>query len=181
MVCSTPYTQRAGYRLHHPRIFLPPCNPARMTTYNSDRWNEAMAAALRGDQAAYRLLLTDLRAWLTAYYIKRVHRNNVEDLVQDTLMTLHNKRQTYDPARPFGPWIAAIARHRWIDHMRATLKYVETPIDDDFPAQEQARDESAKHDIATLLKLIPPAQAQVIEMVKLKEMSIEDTAKAPLP
>ena len=137
-----------------------------------------MAAALRGDQGAYRLLLNDLRLWMTAYYVKRVHRNNVEDLVQDTLMTVHNKRQTYDTARPLGPWVAAIARHRWIDHMRTTLKYVETPIDDDFPAEEPAKDESAKHDIKILLQLIPSPQAQVIEMVKLKEMSIEETAKA---
>jgi len=83
-----------------------------------------MRAALKGDQEVYRLLLTGLRLWLAAYFAKRVHFNAVEDLVQDTLLTLHAKRQTFDPHYSFGPWIAAIARHRWIDHMRATLKYV---------------------------------------------------------
>lgn len=136
-----------------------------------------MRAALVGDQNAYRLLLSDLRPWLTAYFRKRVHQNAVEDLVQDTLMSLHGKRQTFDPKYPFGPWIAAIARHRWIDHMRATLKYVETEIDQDFPSQEHQRDECARHDVKTLLKLIPPAQAEVIEMVKLREMSVEEVSQ----
>jgi len=103
-----------------------------MTKYNNDRWDEWMHAALKGDQNAYRLLLTSLRLWLAAYFTKRVHYNAVEDLVQDTLLTLHAKRQTFDPHYSFGPWIAAVARHRWIDHLRATLKYVETQLDDNF-------------------------------------------------
>ncbi|MFN5589466.1 MAG: sigma-70 family RNA polymerase sigma factor [Holosporales bacterium] len=148
-----------------------------MATYNSNRWDEWMQAALAGNQNAYRLLLTDLRPWLTAFFGKRVHQNVIEDLVQDTLMTLHAKRQTFDPQYPFGPWIAAVARHRWIDHMRKTLRYVEMQMDDDFPSQEPARDESAKHDVKTLLKLIPATQAQIIEMVKLQEMTIEEVSQ----
>ncbi|OIN86499.1 MAG: hypothetical protein AUJ12_06050 [Alphaproteobacteria bacterium CG1_02_46_17] len=136
-----------------------------------------MRSALKGDQNAYHLLLADLRPWLTAYFGKRIHRNAVEDLVQDTLMTLHSKRQTFDLNYPFGPWIAAIARHRWIDHMRKTLKYVELEIDQEFPSQEHERDECAKHDVKTLLKLIPRAQAEVIEMMKLQEMSVEEVCK----
>lgn len=145
--------------------------------YNSGRWDEWMRAALNGDQEAYRLLLTDLRPWLTAYFGRRVHQNAVEDLVQDTLMTLHGKRQTFDLLYPFGPWIAAIARHRWIDHMRATLKYVEMKMDREFPTPQHERDECARHDIKALLKLIPPAQAEVIEMTKLQEMSIEEVSR----
>ena len=136
-----------------------------------------MRAALAGDQGAYRLLLNDLRPWLLAYFRKRVHGHAVEDLAQDTLVTLHNKRQTFDPARPFGPWIAAVARHRWIDHMRATLKYVETELDEDLPQDDISRDECAKHDVKSLLGLIPAGHAQVIEMVKLQEMSIEEVSK----
>lgn len=136
-----------------------------------------MHAALAGDQNAYRLLLSDLKPWLSAYFKKRVHPNVVEDLVQDTLMSLHAKRQTFNPDYPFGPWIAAVARHRWIDHMRKTLKYVETELNQEFPSQEHQRDECAKHDTKTLLKLIPPAQAQVIEMVKLQELSVEEVSQ----
>jgi RNA polymerase sigma-70 factor (ECF subfamily) len=148
-----------------------------MTKYNNQRWDGWMRAALKGDQKAYRLLLTSLRLWLAAYFTKRVHYNAVEDLVQDTLLTLHAKRQTFDPHYSFGPWIAAVARHRWIDHLRATLKYVETKLDDNFLYQETERDACAKHDVKALLKLIPPPQAKVIELVKLRELSIEEVSK----
>ena len=148
-----------------------------MTNFSSQKWDEWIHAVLKGDQNAYRLLLTSLRLWLSAYFTKRVHSNVVEDLVQDTLLTLHAKRHTFDPRYSFGPWIAAVARHRWIDHMRATLKYVETQLDDDYPSQETERDICAKHDVKTLLKLIPPTQAEVIELVKLKELSVEEVSK----
>lgn len=148
-----------------------------MTTYNSNRWDEWMLASLKGEQNAYRMLLTDLRLWLTAYFSKRVHHNMVDDLVQDTLMTLHSKRQTFDPRYPFGPWISALARHRCIDYLRASLKYVETQLEDNFPSPEIDRDQYAKHDVKTLLKLIPLAQAQIIEMVKLQEMTVEEVSK----
>lgn len=127
-----------------------------MTNYNSQEGDEWMRAVLKGDQNAYCLLLTSLRLWLMSYFTKRVHSNVVEDLIQDTLLTLHTKRQTFDPRYSFGPWIAAVARHRWVDHMRATLKYVETRLEDDYPSQETERDICAKHDVEILLKLIAP-------------------------
>lgn len=145
--------------------------------FNNERWDEWILAALKGDQDAYRQLLTSLRVWLAAYFAKRAHSNVVEDLVQDTLLTLHAKRQTFDPRYSFGPWIAAVARHRWIDHLRATLKYVETQLEDDFPSPETDRNACAKHDVQILLKLIPPPQAKVIELIKLKELSIEEVSK----
>lgn len=148
-----------------------------MANSNSHKWDEWIRAVLRGEQDAYRLLLSSLRPWLTAYFKKRVHSNLVEDLIQDTLLTLHAKRQTFDPRYSFGPWIAAVARHRWIDHMRATLKYVETEYDDNYPCQETERDIYAKHDVKALLKLIPSHQAKVIELVKLKELSIEEASE----
>ncbi len=135
-----------------------------------------MCATLKGDQNAYRLLLTNLRPWLTAYFRKRIHWSIVEDLVQDTLITLHAKRQTFNPNYPFGPWIATIARHRWIDHMRKTVRYVELELDQECPSQEHDRDEYVSHDVKTLLKLIPPSQAEIIEMIKLQEMSVEEVS-----
>ena len=124
-----------------------------------------------------RLLLTELRGWLTAYFGKRIHSGAVEDLVQDTLMTLHAKRQTFDPALPFGPWISAIARHRWIDHMRRTLKYVETSLEEDTHPAAAGQEAGVRQDVEKLLKLIPPAQAEVIEMAKIREMSVEEIAR----
>jgi len=147
-----------------------------MTTYNSNRWNEWIKAAFNGDKSSYRLLLTNLRPWLMAYFSKRIHKEAVEDLVQETLMSLHSKMHTYNPEKPFGPWISAVARHRWIDYMRKTLKYIELEFNEEIFIPDENKERGAKDDIKKLLKLIPPAQAEVIDLVKLQEMTIEEAS-----
>lgn len=147
-----------------------------MQTYHSDEWQKWMLAALKGDQQAYRLLLTYVRSWLIAYFRKRIQGSSVEDLVQETLLTLHNKRQTFDPDLSFFPWIIAIAKHRWIDHLRKTLKYVETELEDDIAAEDIQNDPHAEIDVQVFLQRLPHAQAEVIRLIKLQELSIEQVA-----
>lgn len=147
-----------------------------MQTYHSEQWHEWMVATLRGDQTAYRTLLTHLRQWLMAYYRKRIRGDSVEDLVQEALLTLHHKRHTFDPGLPFFPWIVAIAKHRWIDHLRKTLRYVETELDDELAAEDQPSDPHSRFDLQVFLQRLPAAQAQVIEMIKLQELSVQQVA-----
>ena len=82
-------------------------------------WDRLMAAAQVGDANAYRILLSELSAWLRRYFARRLPRAMTEDAVQDVLLAIHEKRHTYDPTRPFGPWLAAIARYKWIDRLRS--------------------------------------------------------------
>ncbi len=147
-----------------------------MQTYHSEQWHEWMVATLQGDQQAYRLLLTHLRQWLIAYFCKRIAGDSVEDLAQETLLTLHRKRQTFDPQLAFFPWIVAIAKHRWIDHLRKTLRYVETELDDELIAEEKQSDPHSAFDLQVFLQRLPRAQAQVIELVKLQELSVQQVA-----
>jgi len=145
-----------------------------------------MRLALSGDRKAYRRLLTELRLWLTAYFSNRIHQALIEDFVQDVLMTVHEKRQTFNPDYRFGPWIAAIARHRWIDHMRKNLTYAERNLgesigeenqDTDLGDVQHAREAGCRHDVQKLLDLIPQTQAEIIRMVKLEEMSVEEVCR----
>lgn len=147
-----------------------------MQTYHSEQWHEWMVATLQGDQLAYRLLLTHLRQWLIAYYCKRISGDSVEDLVQETLLTLHHKRHTFDPQFAFFPWIVAIAKHRWIDHLRKTLRYVETELDEDMAAEDKPNDPHSGFDLQVFLQRLPRAQAQVIELIKLQEFSVQQVA-----
>ena len=148
-----------------------------MAAYNQNRWDGWMRAALMGDRESYRLLLEDLRHWLLAYFSRRVDRAAAEDLVQDSLLTLHNKRQTYDPTQPVGPWVATIARHRLIDYLRRSRQAIDVELDENMAEQDPAGDPTAGRDVETLLKTIPTAQADVIRLVKLQDVSIEDAAR----
>jgi RNA polymerase sigma-70 factor (ECF subfamily) len=75
-----------------------------------------MQAAQDGDKAAYETLLTDIVPLLRAV-VQRTWRNahDVDDIVQDVLLSLHAVRDTYDPARPLVPWLLTIARRRIAD------------------------------------------------------------------
>src|SRR5882724_11723894 len=82
-------------------------------------WSVLMARGQEGDQQSYRRLLSGITPYLRAL----AHRfglggPDLEDAVQDVLMTLHSIRHTYDPDRPFGPWLTAVARHRLLDRLR---------------------------------------------------------------
>src|SRR3546814_13012901 len=81
-----------------------------------------MAAAQKGDKAAYNVLLSETGMWLERYFRRRVPPHQLEDLVQDVLLALHAKRASYDTTRPFLAWLAAIARYRGVDHLRQVSK-----------------------------------------------------------
>ena len=73
-----------------------------------------MLAALAGDAAAYRMLLQGLTRHLRGYYAKRLGAAAAEDAMQETLIAIHAKRATYDPARPFTAWVYGIARYKLV-------------------------------------------------------------------
>src|SRR5512140_2049454 len=90
-----------------------------------------MIAALAGDAAAYRTLLGLLAPHLRAYFGRRLNRAaDAEDLVQETLIAIHTKRASYDPAQPFTAWLHAIARYKLIDHFRRSGIRRTLPLDD---------------------------------------------------
>ena len=86
---------------------------------DEQRWPELMAASHSGDKASYAQLLNELTGALTAYLQAQFGQFDlVEDCVQECLIAVHKARHTYDPERPFRPWLFTIARHRTIDVLR---------------------------------------------------------------
>jgi RNA polymerase sigma-70 factor (ECF subfamily) len=146
-----------------------------MQILNKDNWHGLMLSSLAGDKADYRLLLGEIKIWLEAFFRKRVHHDAVDDLVQETLLAIHNKKQTFDIKREFMPWLIAVARHKWIDRIRKNLRYIEVELDAEF-ASEINTGISARYDVQKLLNTLPYKQAQIIEMVKLQELTNEEVA-----
>jgi len=83
------------------------------------RWLQLMAAAQDGDRAAYDRLLHEILPFVVAL-VRPQHRTPdcVEEMVQDVLLTVHRVRHTYDPSRPFKPWLSAIANRRSVELLR---------------------------------------------------------------
>ena len=147
-------------------------------------WSICMARAQGGDRGAYRRLLEEITPYLRSLASRRVpNRSDVEDAVQDALLTLHAVRHTYDPSRPFGPWLVAIANRRVVDGLRRRGRTGarETPLDaehETFAAPEANYHEAASEARALreAVESLPPGQRDAIRMLKLQEMSLKEAA-----
>lgn len=137
-----------------------------------------MAMAQNGDRDAYAALLGACQGWLKRYFARRIGPCQLDDLIQETLLSLHRKRVSYDPARPFLPWLAAIARYRWVDHLRKIYRADETELSDNLAATSGEPAISAKISLERLFMHLPPAQVRAIELVKIEGLSVGEAARA---
>ncbi len=136
-----------------------------------------MALAQDGDVAAYRAVLEACKRWLARFFSGRIAPALVDDLVQETLASLHHKRASYDPARPFLPWLAAIARYRWVDQLRQTYRAELVTLEDIHAVDSDEAELIARISIDRLLQLLPTAQARAITLVKIEGLSIAEAAR----
>lgn len=139
-----------------------------------------MLQGLAGDEAAHRAFLTEAAGLLRAYFRNRLRSapEDAEDLVQETLVALHTRRNSYDPGYPLTAWMYAIARYRLIDHLRRSRRRAHVPIDGldlgELEPEYEASD--ARRDIAVLLERLPEKQKTAIRLVKIEERSVREAA-----
>jgi RNA polymerase sigma-70 factor, ECF subfamily len=147
-------------------------------------WSSLMARAQAGDQASYRRLLAEVAPYLRAL----AHRfgltgSDIEDAVQDALLTLHSIRHTYDPSRPFAPWLVAVARHRMLDYRRRRMRQFGreaelTDFHETFAAPETNPPERAGEGarLHAAIAELPAGQRQAVELLRLQEMSLKEAS-----
>ena len=147
-----------------------------------------MVAAQAGDTPAYQALLRDCVPVIAASARRQgVSPDRVDDVVQEVLITIHRARATYDPSRPFLPWLRAIAQRRAIDglrqHGRQAVREVHDPIAYEGHAQEtpEAGDvldaQSRARDLRASIATLPPGQRQAVERLGLQGQTLEEAAR----
>lgn len=139
---------------------------------------QLMARAQAGDTGAYRSLLIACQTWLARYYRGRIAPHMIDDLVQDTMISMHAKRATFNPERAFLPWLAAIARFRWIDQLRRGYRAQETELPETLSIGPHDDEVGARIGIDRLLALLPDRQAEVLRLVKIEGLSVAEAAVA---
>ncbi len=169
-------------RLKDSEIVVPDEEPFSSQPYEVD-WTVLMTRAQEGDTNAYLRLLQEITPYIrrrTSKFLK--DPRDVEDTVQDILLTLHAARQAYDPARPFGPWLVAIANRRAFDRLRrqGRQRIYELPLTTEHEAVTPVWDgQECPTDVDRLSGAIgglSPVQQQAIRLLKLKEMSLKEAA-----
>jgi RNA polymerase sigma-70 factor (ECF subfamily) len=149
-------------------------------------WAILMARAQGGDRVAYRRLLQEITPYVRSL-AAAAHRepHDVEDAVQDVLLCVHAIRHTYDPARPFGPWLVAIARRRIVDRLRrqGRTRRHETPLEEEHETfgvdETNYAEEGADAEVARqAVERLPAAQREAIQLMKLQELSLRQASAA---
>ena len=159
-----------------------------MIAEREQRWAEAMRAERRGDSVTYEQMLKEVATALRRSLAPRLVRvglgaHEAEDLVQEILIGLHGKRHTWDPARPFLPWLHAITRYKLIDFMRHrrrdTRRRVDLPLEDWLKIVESPPDEAYRStwEVDRHLAVLPVSQRKIVRAIAVEGASIRNVAQ----
>lgn len=149
------------------------------------RWGALLASAQRGDRGDYRRFLETVTPFIRSVARRRTRNDEAaEDVVQDSLITLHRIRHTYTPGRSVKPWIAAIVARRAIDAARREGRIAGREVDAPLayetfadPAANQEESGDARHLIERMLPELSPREKEAVELLKLQEMSLTEASE----
>jgi RNA polymerase sigma-70 factor, ECF subfamily len=143
-----------------------------------DDFAALMLAAQAGDQEAYRALLEGLQPLVRAYVKRRLRDEEaVFDVCQDILLTMHRVRHTFEPGRAFEPWFYAIARSRFVDHLRRRRRRGDLEVSSDESPELLAEEEPTGWSrFLEVLETLPASQREAFSMLKLEGLSVDEAA-----
>lgn len=145
------------------------------------RLRALMLQGLDGDAASHARLLTELAELLRGFYMRRLggHRSDAEDLVQETLIAVHSRRESYDRSQPFTAWVFAIARYKMVDAYRRRKVRGAAPMEEaeELFAPDEFEPLQAALDVERLMGELTPQQRMAIQKVKLDGLSVAEAAR----
>lgn len=146
--------------------------------------SELMRRAQDGDRHAYETLLIEVTGLVRGFARSRLRRADwMEDVAQETLLSIHRDRHTYDPSRPFLPWMYAIARHRLLDFVEKQRRRGENEV----PGEEGFESLASEHTIVErgtpagillqALALLSMKQREIIQMLKFEGLTVAEISR----
>lgn len=171
----------------------PQSSPAPLDSISDDdtdvgvRWGQWMACAQAGDRAAYHQLLKDIVPYLRALSRRFVgNESDAEDAVQEILIVVHDIRHTYEPHRPFKPWLKTIATRRCIDLLRKRTRRLQHELAQESDhlhvaatdaTPDQALDRSQQGlALGAAVSQLPARQREAIRLLRISELSLCEAA-----
>ncbi|CAA9494765.1 MAG: hypothetical protein AVDCRST_MAG31-39 [uncultured Sphingomonas sp.] len=151
-----------------------------------DRWSDLLVAAQLGDAGAYRQFVTSVTPFVSGVARRRCwSADMIPDVVQDTMLSVHRVRHTYQAGRPVKPWLAAIAVRRSIDALRRRGRLQAREVHNQAayesyadPGHDGEELRPPEHTLAQFTASLSPKQKQALELVKVREMSLSEAASA---
>jgi RNA polymerase sigma-70 factor (ECF subfamily) len=148
-----------------------------MNTVHADSLESMMEMALQGDETAYSTLLHTIAQKLTKKLAYKLSEQDKEEVVQETLISIHKARHTYDTSRPLWPWVMAIANFRLNDHFRRHYKSKTEELPDQLVAKDVTEDMLEREDVRKEIASLPQKQRRIIEMMYYEDKSVRVVAE----
>ncbi|KAA0686908.1 RNA polymerase subunit sigma [Neorhizobium sp. P12A] len=152
-------------------------NPAR-----EKEWVSWMRSANDGNSRDYHKLLTAITPHLRVIVRRRCDQfgtptNEAEDVVQEVLLAIHLKRGTWDPARPVGPWVAALVRNKLVDSLRRRGRRIDIPLEDvEATLESDEGNASDRMDVTRILATLRDPQRTIVQSISIEGASVRETA-----
>lgn len=154
-----------------------------MDEQKDDELSELLLLSQNGDKGAYTRFLGEVSELLKKFLLRRMENSELtEDVLQDTLLSVHRARHTFHPEKPLGPWLYAICEHRILDFYRKyrRLEAREVALPDEImewaaPSLESRETENGQK-IFEALERLPTNQREVITLLKIEELSVREIA-----
>ena len=146
------------------------------------RWAACMQAAQAGDREAFESLLRGILPKLRSHVFGRLGgHEQAEDVGQNVLLSIHRSRHTFNPSRPFKPWLNAVMRNAVIDALRARRNEwrLQTFDENEVPADEgeiPLESETISGELESALSRLPEAQREAVELLHIEELSVREAA-----
>ena len=139
---------------------------------------QLMERLQQGDPDACKALLDDVGPSLTYFLRRRVaDPDELEDVYQEVFMAIFQARHTYEPGRPFEPWLFAIARNIAVDYTRRRWSRAHwEELVADPPERPAETSNAAAPELEAVLAKLPSDQREAFSMLKLDGLSLEAAA-----
>jgi RNA polymerase sigma-70 factor (ECF subfamily) len=159
------------------------CKHGTRVTEKADNLEALMRKSLNGDKRAYAEILQETTRFLRPFLAKRLSfTNEVDDLLQEILISIHKARHTYDGNRPYRPWVYAIARFRLQDHLRAHYADQLHHADDLSEMEEFLREDVTEsaisyESISGEIQKLPEKQAVILKLMHQEGYTAKEIAE----
>lgn len=147
--------------------------------FDDEHLSRLMRRSLRGDARAHEAMLKVLAPILRSYFRRRIrgHEEDVEDLVQESLIAIHTRRSSYDVSRPVVPWVFAIAKYKFVDLIRRRKRIgASVELTEECAWEDPSNSASARLDVETVLATLPDKQAHAIRSMQIEGETAADAA-----
>jgi RNA polymerase sigma-70 factor, ECF subfamily len=143
-----------------------------------------MRAAVGGDSGAYHRLLHELAPMLRGLASRgfahhKLGPEDVDDVVQETLLAVHLKRHTWDQSKPLLPWVRAVARNKVIDNLRRRGRASHLPIDDvsEWLADDQEPSQINNADAKNVIAKLKGREREIVLAISVEGASARQVAQ----